>query len=55
MAAAKKKAATKVSPKPESEALEQQQQVDIQYSPEYLTAEDALAQAEQEMSQLEVT
>lgn len=55
MARPPKKIVKNASPEKKSEKAKPQQQEDVVYSSEFLSSEDAMVQAEQEMGQLEVT
>ncbi len=55
MARPPKKIVKNASPEKKSEKPKPQQQEDVVYSPEYLSSEDAMVQAEQEMEKLEVS
>lgn len=55
MARPPKKIVKSSSPERKSEKPKPQRQEDVVYSPEFLSSEDAMVQAEQEMGKLEVT
>jgi hypothetical protein len=55
MAGPTKKAAARKPPEKKGEAQKPQPQEDVLYSPEFLSSEETMIQAEQEMGKLEVS